>query len=107
MVVQRMKKHIRFIRAAACLALLASCTPQATPPTNGPKYWSACVVRYRLTVARNGALIRYKLFGCDNPYLDSATIADILRAAPYPVPPNFSGTEYNVYGSKVYNKRPG
>jgi hypothetical protein len=67
--------------------------------------WNECVENYRVTVAGNGALVSYKLYGCGNPFLDAAARAAILVAAPYPVPPNFGGTQYDVYGSLIFKKQ--
>ncbi len=76
--------------------------PPGLPSSHGLKFWMECVVSYRVTIARNGGLIRYKLFGCDNPYLDAAARAAILLASPYPVPPDFGGSRYDIYGSLIF-----
>jgi outer membrane biosynthesis protein TonB len=76
--------------------------PPGLPPAYGETFWNECVVSYRVTVDRNGQLLNYKLFGCDNPFLDSAARAAILMAAPFPVPPNFGGNRFDVYGSLIF-----
>jgi outer membrane biosynthesis protein TonB len=71
------------------------------PP--GMKYvWNECVIEYRVTVDRTGQLLNYSITGCGNPFLDSAARAAIISASPFPVPPDFGGTQYDVYGSLVY-----
>lgn len=76
-----------------------------TYPPGLPYTWDECVVEYSVTVDRTGQLLDYKLYGCGNPYLDSAARAAILTASPFPVPPDFGGSEYTVYGSLVFKHR--
>jgi outer membrane biosynthesis protein TonB len=64
--------------------------------------WDECVVSYRVTVDRSGQMLSYQLFGCGNPFLDSAARAAILLANPFPVPPDFGGSHDDVYGSLVF-----
>jgi outer membrane biosynthesis protein TonB len=73
-----------------------------TYPPGIPYMWNECVVEYQVTVDRTGQLLSYKLYGCDDPFLDSAARAAILMASPFPVPPNFGGTQYTVFGSLVF-----
>jgi len=76
-----------------------------TYPPGTPGLWNECVVNYRVTVDHSGQLLRYKLFGCGNPFLDAAARAAILVASPFPVPPNFGGSTYNVFGSLIYKQQ--
>ncbi len=76
-----------------------------TYPPGLPHIWNECVVGYRVTVDRTGQLLDYKIDGCGNPFLDSATRSAILKASPFPVPPNFGGEKYDIYGSLVYTHR--
>ncbi len=74
------------------------------PP--GMKYvWNECVIEYRVTVDHTGQLLNYSITGCDNPFLESAARAAIISASPFPVPPDFGGTQYDVYGTLVYKQR--
>lgn len=73
-----------------------------TYPPGIPYMWNECVVEYQVTVDRNGQLVSYKLYGCGNPFLDSAARAAILMAAPFPIPPDFGGSRYIVFGSLVF-----
>jgi outer membrane biosynthesis protein TonB len=73
-----------------------------TYPPGIPYEWNECVVEYQVTVDRNGQLLGYKLYGCDDPFLDSAARAAILMAAPFPVPPDFGASQYTIFGSLVF-----
>jgi outer membrane biosynthesis protein TonB len=73
-----------------------------TYPPGIPYMWNECVVEYQVTVNQTGQLLSYKLYGCDDPFLDSAARAAILMASPFPVPPNFGGSQYTVFGSLVF-----
>jgi len=73
-----------------------------TYPPGIPYIWNECVVEYQVTVNQAGQLLSYKLYGCDDPFLDSAARAAILMASPFPVPPNFGGSQYTVFGSLVF-----
>ena len=73
-----------------------------TYPPGIPHMWNECVVEYRVVVDPTGLLLDYHLWGCGDPFLDSAARAAILMASPYPVPPDFGGTQYTVYGSLVF-----
>lgn len=73
-----------------------------TYPPGLPHTWNECVVEYQVVVSRTGQLVSYKLYGCDDPFLDSAARAAILMASPFPVPPDFGGTQYTVFGSLVF-----
>ena len=67
--------------------------------------WNECTVSYRVSVNRTGQLLSYRLYGCGNPFLDSAARAAILTASPFPVPPDFGGTAYDVYGSLIFKQK--
>jgi protein TonB len=73
-----------------------------TYPPGIPYEWNECVVEYQVTVDRTGQLLTYKLYGCGDPFLDSAARAAILMAAPFPVPPDFGGSQYTIFGSLVF-----
>jgi protein TonB len=73
-----------------------------TYPPGIPYMWEQCVVEYQVTVDRSGQLVNYKLYGCGNPFIDSAARAAIFMASPFPVPPDFGGTQYTVFGSLVF-----
>jgi outer membrane biosynthesis protein TonB len=76
--------------------------PPGMAPYHGMTFWNECIVSYRVTVDRYGDLLGYKLYGCGNPFLDSATRAAILMASPFPVPPDFGGDHYDIYGSLIF-----
>jgi outer membrane biosynthesis protein TonB len=76
--------------------------PPGMAPYEGMTFWNECIVNYRVTVDRYGDLLSYKLYGCGNPFLDSATRAAILMASPFPVPPDFGGDHYDIYGSLIF-----
>ena len=78
-----------------------------TYPPGIPYMWDQCVVEYQVTVDRSGQLLGYKLYGCGNPFLDSAARAAILMASPFPVPPDFGGSQYTVFGSLVFKQNQG
>jgi periplasmic protein TonB len=73
-----------------------------TYPPGIPYMWNECVVEYQVTVDASGNLLNYKLYGCNDPFLDSAARAAILMASPFPVPPDFGGSHYTVFGSLVF-----
>lgn len=73
-----------------------------TYPPGIPYMWNECVVEYQVTVNQTGQLLSYRLYGCDDPFLDSAARAAILMASPFPVPPDFGGSQYTVFGSLVF-----
>jgi periplasmic protein TonB len=73
-----------------------------TYPPGIPYMWNECVVEYQVTIDRAGQLLSYKLYGCDDPFLDSAARAAILMASPFPAPPDFGGSHYTVFGSLVF-----
>jgi hypothetical protein len=73
-----------------------------TYPPGIPYIWNECVVEYQVIVSQTGQLVSYSLYGCGNPFIDSAARAAILMASPYPVPPDFGGTRYTVFGSLVF-----
>ena len=79
--------------------------PPGMAPYEGMTFWNECIVNYRVTVDRYGDLLSYKLYGCGNPFLDSATRAAILMASPFPVPPDFGGNRFDVYGSLVFKQK--
>lgn len=83
-------------------AVKQSILAHKTYPPGIKGMWNECMVSYRVTVDHSGQLLSYKLFGCGNPFLDSATRAAILEASPFPVPPDFGGGHYDVYGSLVF-----
>lgn len=76
-----------------------------TYPPGLPYMWNECVVSYSVTIARNGQLVDYRLWGCGNPFLDSAARAAILMASPFPLPPDFGGSQYTVFGSLVFKNQ--
>jgi outer membrane biosynthesis protein TonB len=76
-----------------------------TYPPGLKGFWNECVVSYRVTVDRGGQLLDYKIYGCGNAFLDSAAAAAVLSAQPYPVPPNFGGTRYDVFGSLIFKSK--
>lgn len=76
-----------------------------TYPPGLPYMPMECIVEYRVSVDRNGNMIDYRLTGCGNAFLDSATRAAILKAAPFARPPDFGGNRYDVYGTMIYLKQ--
>ncbi len=76
-----------------------------TYPPGLPNTWNECTEQYSVTIDRNGQLVNYRLWGCDDPYLDAATRAAILMAAPFPLPPNFGGSQYTVFGTLIFKHR--
>ena len=76
-----------------------------TYPPGLPYMWNECVVEYSVTIDRNGQFLDYKLWGCGDPFLDSAARAAILMAAPFPLPPDYGGNQYTVFGSLVFKHR--
>jgi hypothetical protein len=89
------------------VAVKQSIEAEKTYPPGLPNEWMDCVIEYQVTVNQAGQLLSYKLYGCGNPFIDSAAEAAILMASPYPVPPDFGGSQYTVFGSLVYARQYG
>ena len=75
-----------------------------TYPAGPPGMWMGCVIEYRVTVNQEGQLLSYEIYPCGNAILESAARAAILKASPYPMPPDFGGSQYTVFGSLVYTQ---
>jgi len=73
-----------------------------TYPPGLPGTWNECAIDYSVTIDRNGQLVDYKLWGCGDPFLDSAARAAILVAGPFPPPPDFGGAQYTVFGTLIF-----
>jgi protein TonB len=73
-----------------------------TYPAALARMHNECVINYRVSVDRQGQLLDYRIEGCGNPFLESAARAAVIKAAPYPLPPEFAGERYDVFGSLIY-----
>jgi outer membrane biosynthesis protein TonB len=73
-----------------------------TYPPGMPHTWNECAISYSVTIDRNGQMVDYKLWGCGDPFLDSAARAAIITAGPFAPPPDFGGSQYTVFGTLIF-----
>lgn len=62
-----------------------------------------CTIAYELVVDRQGRLVSYDLDPCQDDLLAPAAEAAILKAQPYPPPPE-GAEQYRIYGSINFKK---
>lgn len=58
-----------------------------------------CTIPYEITVDRNGRMISHRLEPCGDSLLDAAAEAALLKAGPFPPPPDLGAEQYVIYGS--------
>ena len=58
-----------------------------------------CTVPYEIVVDRNGRMISHHLDPCGDDLLDAAAEAALLKAGPFPPPPDLGADQYVIYGS--------
>jgi protein TonB len=63
----------------------------------------SCVVAYRVTVARSGALAGFSIDPCAVAEINEAARAAIRQAAPFPPPPDLGAATYDVQGSLIFH----
>ena len=58
-----------------------------------------CTIPYEITVDRNGRMTSHSIEPCGDPLLDAAAEAALLKAGPFPPPPELGADHYVIYGS--------
>lgn len=58
-----------------------------------------CTIPYQITVGNDGRMISYRIEPCGQPLLDAAAEAALMKAGPFPPPPDLGAKEYVIYGS--------
>jgi protein TonB len=63
---------------------------------------NTCVVNYRVSVSRAGAIAGFTIDPCAIPEINEAARAAIRAAAPFPPPPDLGAPSYEVHGSLIF-----
>ncbi len=58
-----------------------------------------CTIPYEIVIDRNGRMISHSIEPCDDNLLDAAAEAALLKAGPFPPPPDMGAEQYVIYGS--------
>ncbi len=58
-----------------------------------------CTIPYEIVVDRSGRMISHHIESCDDPVLDAAAEAALLKAGPFTPPPDLGAEQYVIYGS--------
>jgi protein TonB len=58
-----------------------------------------CTIPYEIVIDRNGRMISHRIEPCDDNLLDAAAEAALLKAGPFPPPPDMGAEQYVIYGS--------
>ncbi|CAG4884768.1 Protein TonB [Georgfuchsia toluolica] len=64
-----------------------------------------CTVPYEIVVDRNGKMISHHIEPCGDGMLDAAAEAALLKAGPFPPPPDLGAEQYVIYGSANFRTR--
>lgn len=71
-------------------------------PAEARQKLQECFVSYTVTVDGKGNMLAYDIDPCGHPLLDAAVREAILKAAPFPVPPDMGAERYDIHGSLVF-----
>jgi len=63
-----------------------------------------CFISYEITLDSAGKMLSYEIDRCGDPLLDAAAEQAVLKAGPFPPPPNLGATRYTVYGTAIFIK---
>lgn len=63
-----------------------------------------CFISYEITLDSSGRMLSYEIDPCGDPLLDAAAEQAVLKAGPFPPPPNQGATRYTVYGTAIFIK---
>ncbi len=64
---------------------------------------NTCVVAYRVSVTRTGALAGFSIDPCGVPEINAAARAAIQGAGPFPPPPDLGAAASEVHGSLIFH----
>ncbi len=64
---------------------------------------NTCVVNYRVSVGRDGALSGFTIDPCAIPEINEAARAAIRAAAPFPPPPELGAASTEVHGTLIFH----
>ena len=64
---------------------------------------NTCVVAYRVSVTRTGALAGFSIDPCGVPEINAAARATIQGAGPFPPPPDLGAAASEVHGSLIFH----
>ena len=63
-----------------------------------------CFIAYQITVDGSGKMLSYEIDRCGDALLDAAAEQAILKAGPFPAPPNQGAAGYTVHGTAIFIK---
>lgn len=63
-----------------------------------------CHISYEITLDSSGKMLSYEIDPCGDPLLDAAAEQAVLKAGPFPPPPNQGAARYTVYGTAIFIK---
>jgi protein TonB len=63
-----------------------------------------CFISYEITLDSAGKMLSYEIDRCGDPLLDAAAEQAVLKAGPFPPPPNQGAARYTVYGTAIFIK---
>lgn len=63
-----------------------------------------CFISYEITLDSAGKMLAYDIDRCGDPLLDAAAEQAVLKAGPFPPPPNQGASRYTVYGTAIFIK---
>ena len=63
-----------------------------------------CFIAYEITLDSAGKMLSYEIDRCGDPLLDAAAEQAVLKAGPFPPPPNQGAARYTVYGTAIFIK---
>lgn len=63
-----------------------------------------CHISYEITLDSSGKMLSYEIDPCGDPLLDAAAEQAVLKAGPFPPPPNQGASRYTVYGTAIFIK---
>ena len=64
---------------------------------------NTCVVNYRVTVGRSGALAGFSIDPCGVPEINAAARTAIQSAGPFPPPPDLGAASSEVHGTLIFH----
>ena len=71
-------------------------------PQDAQQKQQQCKVAYQVNIDKRGNIASYEIEPCPVDSLNTATRNAILKAAPFPPPPDFTGSFFELYGSLIF-----
>ncbi len=72
-------------------------------PSLGWDRRNTCVVNYRLSVSRSGALAGFSIDPCGVPEINEAARTALRNAGPFPPPPDLGAASSEVHGTLIFH----